>query len=123
MQIVRATEAPTFELPGIRFTSLASPGLGSTETCVWQVTVDADVDGDPHTLDHDEVFVVLDGSVRLSPGGPDLTTGDAAIVPAGEPIQLTNTGDRPARLQVAIRAGFSATMADGTAVGTPPWAA
>jgi len=123
MQITRSADAPTFELPGIRFTSLASPGLGSAETCVWQVTVDADVAGDPHTLDHDEVFVVLDGSVRLAPDGPDLTAGDAAVVPAGEPIQLANTGGRPARLQVAIRAGFTATMADGTPVGTPPWAA
>lgn len=123
MYVVRAAEAPTFELPGIRFTSLAAPGLGSSETCVWQLAVDADVSGEPHTLDHDEVFVVLAGRIRLSPEGPDLTAGDAAVVPAGEPIQLANTGDGPARLQVAIRAGFTATMTDGTPVGTPPWAA
>lgn len=123
MHVTRAAEAPVFEIPGVRFTSLASPGIGSSETCVWQVTVDANVSGEPHTLDHDEVFVVLDGSVRLAPAGPDLTVGDAAVVPAGEAIQLSNTGNGPARLQVAIRAGFSATMADGTPVGTPPWAA
>jgi hypothetical protein len=61
--------------------------------------------------------------VRLSPDGPELAEGDVAVVPAGEPIALANTGGVPARLQVAIRAGFSATMADGTSVGTPPWAA
>jgi hypothetical protein len=49
--------------------------------------------------------------------------GDAAIVPAGSPIQLTNASEGPAALHVAIQAGFSATMADGTPVGTPPWAA
>jgi quercetin dioxygenase-like cupin family protein len=123
MHVVRATEAPTFEIPGIRFTALASPTLGSSQTCVWRLTVDAGVASDPHTLDHDEVFVVLDGRVRLSPGSAELTAGDAAVVPAGEPIALANTGDGTASLQVAIRAGFTATMADGTVVGTPPWAA
>lgn len=123
MHITRAADAPTFQLPGVRFTSLASPGLGSPETCVWQVRVDTGVVSDPHTLDRDEVFVVLEGRIRLSADGPDLTAGDAATVPAGEAIRLANTGDGPARLQVAVRSGFTATMADGTPVGTPPWAA
>lgn len=123
MHVTRAAEAPTFALPGITFTALASPALGSSETCVWRLTVDTGVVSDPHTLDHDEVFAVLAGRVRLSPGGPELSEGDAAVLPAGEPIALANTGDVPARLQVAIRAGFTATMADGTTIGTPPWAA
>jgi quercetin dioxygenase-like cupin family protein len=123
MHVIRAAEAPTFEIPGVRFTSLAAPALGSPETCVWQLTVDAGFTSDPHTLDHDEIFVVLDGRVRLTPDGPELGAGDAGVVPAGEPIALANSADRPARLQVAIRAGFTATMADGSAVGTPPWAA
>jgi len=123
MHVTRGAEAPTFELPGIRFTSLAAPALGSPDLCVWLLDVDAGVTSDPHTLDRDEVFVVLDGRVSLTPGGPELTAGDAGVVPAGEPIGLANPGAGPARLQVAIRAGFTATMADGTAVGTPPWAA
>lgn len=124
MNVTRAAEAQVFDLPGLRFTSLASPTRGTSETCVWQLDVEPGVDSpDAHTLDHDEVFVVLAGRVRLQAGGTELAAGDAAVVPAGEPIQLTNTGDGPARLHVAIRAGFVATMADGTAVGTPPWAA
>jgi mannose-6-phosphate isomerase-like protein (cupin superfamily) len=124
MHILRAPDAPTFDIPGIRFTALASPSLGSSGTCVWRLTVDAGVSSDAaHTLDQDEVFVVLDGQVRLTPDGSDLHAGDSAVVPAGGPIQLVNTGDGPAHVHVAIRAGFTATMADGTAVGTPPWAA
>lgn len=124
MHVVRAAEAPRFELPGLLFTPLASPTHGASETCLWRLDVDPGLDSpDAHVLDHDEVFVVLTGRVRLQAGGVELVTGDAAVVPAGEPIQLTNTGDGPARLHVAIRAGFVATMADGTAVGTPPWAA
>jgi quercetin dioxygenase-like cupin family protein len=123
MHVTRGADAPTFDLPGITFTALASPGLGDSETCVWRLTVEPGVVSDPHTLDRDEVFTVLAGRVRLSPDGPELGEGDAAVVPAGEPIALSNAGDEVARLQVAIGAGFSATMADGTAVGTPPWAA
>jgi len=123
MHVTRAADAPTFELAGIRFTAFASPALGSPETCVWRLSVDVGVEGQPHTLDHDEVFVVLDGRVRLTPDGPELTAGDAAVVRSGEPIALANTGTGPASIQVAIRAGFTATMADGTVVGTPPWAA
>ena len=123
MHVVRAAEAPTFELPGVRFTSLAAPGLGSAETCVWQLTVEPGVESDPHTLDHDEVFVVLDGSVRLTPGGPSLGPGDAGVVPAGRGNRAHQPRRREARLHVAIRAGFTATMADGTPFGTPPWAA
>lgn len=124
MNVTRGAEAPVFDIPGIRFTSLASPSLGSPGICVWVLTVEAGLSSETaHTLDHDEVFVVLDGQVRLTPGGPDLMSGDAAVVPAGEPIQLVNPGAGPARIQVAIRSGFTATMADGTPVGTPPWAA
>ena len=123
MHVTRAADAPTFELPGITFTALASPGLGASDTCVWRLHVDVGVEGEPHTLDSDEVFAGLEGRVRLSPDGPELAEGDVAVVPAGEAIALTNTGDVPARLQVAIRAGFTASMADGTVIGTPPWAA
>ena len=43
-------------------------------------------------------------------------------VPTGEPIQLSNAGDGAAVVYVTIRAGFEAKKADGTAIGTPPWA-
>lgn len=124
MHVTRASDAETFELPGVRFTSLAAPRLGSEQICLWQLRVDAGLDTpQAHTIDRDEVFVVIQGRVRLTPKGAELDAGDAAIVPAGSPIQLTNAGDEPAVLHVAIQAGFSATMADGTPVGTPPWAA
>ena len=123
MHIVRAAEAPTFELPGVRFTALAAPSRGSAEICAWQLTVAPGLDSpEPHTLDHDEVFVVTTGEIRLAPGGETAGPGDALVVPAGEPIQLANPGSGPAQVLVAIRAGFSAKGADGSDLGTPPWA-
>lgn len=124
MQINAALDAPVFHLPGVRFTALAAPSLGSPQTCVWQLDVEAGLTADgAHRLDHDEIFVVLEGRVRLAEDGADIVAGDTAIVPAGEPISLSNPTEYPARLLVAIRSGFVATMADGTRIGTPPWAA
>ncbi|MFI6676657.1 cupin domain-containing protein [Kribbella sp. NPDC050470] len=122
MQVVRADEAPVFELPGVRFTVMAAPSLGSAGLCTWKLTVDPGAGGDqPHTVDRDEVFMVLDGTVQVTPDGDKLGAGDAVVVAAGEPIRLTNLGAGPAELYVAVTAGFTGTMADGTTV-QPPWA-
>jgi mannose-6-phosphate isomerase-like protein (cupin superfamily) len=121
--VIRSSEAPRFELPGVEFTGLAAPSRGSTQLCTWQLRVAPRHTSDgSHHLDHDEVFMVTAGSVQVEPEGPVLRAGDAVVVPAGSPILLVNPDDEPAELFVAIRAGFSAVMADGTAIGTPPWA-
>lgn len=123
MHIITADQAPRFEFSGVEFTGYAAPSRGSDELCAWQIRVSPGlVSEQAHTLDRDEVFMVTSGAIRLSPAGPRLTAGDCAIVPAGIPIQLSNPDDEFATAHVLIRAGFSAKMADGTAVGTPPWA-
>ncbi|TCC62259.1 cupin domain-containing protein [Kribbella pittospori] len=122
MQIIRAAEAPRFRLPGVEFTGLAAPSRGSAGLCTWKLTVDPGVRGDaPHTIDRDEVFMVLSGTVQVTPDGEKLGAGDAVVVPAGEQISLTNLGEDTAELHVAITAGFTGTMADGTTI-QPPWA-
>jgi mannose-6-phosphate isomerase-like protein (cupin superfamily) len=122
MTVIRAAEAPRFQLPGVEFTGLAAPSRGSAGLCTWRLTVDAGLVGkESHTIDRDEVFMVLSGTVQVTADGEKLGAGDAMVVPAGEPIQLSNLGDTPAELYVAITAGFTGTMQDGTAV-TPPWA-
>lgn len=122
MQVIRAAEAPRFRLPGVEFAGLAAPSRGSAGLCTWKLTVDPGVRGDaPHTIDRDEVFMVLRGTVQITPDGDKLAAGDAVVVPAGEPISLTNLGEDIAELHVAITAGFTGTMADGTTI-QPPWA-
>ncbi len=121
--ILRAADAPRFDIPGVTFVGMASPTRGTAQLCTWKIVVAPGHRSDtPHTLDRDEVFMVLTGSVRTAGDGPVLGPGDALVVPAGEPIALSNPGDAPAEVMVAIPAGFTATMADGTPFGTPPWA-
>lgn len=124
MYIITGPQAPRFDLPGVRFTALASPSRGSKDLCTWRLTVEAGLRSpQSHTLDRDEIFMVISGSIQLAADGPVLGPGDAAVVPAGAPILLSNPGNVPAEVHVAIAAGFTGTMADGTRVNTPPWAA
>jgi len=123
MQVIRAASAPRFAVPGVEFTALAAPSRGSGELCAWRITVEPGLRSpEPHTLDADEVFMVVGGRVQLRPDGDVLGPGDVGVVPAGTPIQVVNPGTVPAEAYVAIRAGFTATGADGTPIGTPPWA-
>ena len=121
MHVLHASEAPRFRRPGVEFTVFAAPSLGSAGLCAWRLTVDEGHGGDaPHTLDRDEIFTVLSGTVQFAPDGDKLGPGDSVVVPAGEPIALTNLGEGKAELIVAITAGFTGFMADGTPV-QPPW--
>ena len=123
MTIVRAAEAPTFELPGVTFTALAAPSRGSADVCTWRISVAPGLRSDQsHRIDRDEIFMVTSGELTITPGGERLHAGDAVVVPAGQPIALENPTDEPAEAYIAIQAHFTATMADGTVVGTPPWA-
>jgi len=123
MHIITAGSAPRFELPGVEFTGYAAPSRGSDALCTWQITVAPGLVSDQaHTLDQDEIFQVTSGAIRLNADGPVLAAGDCAVVPAGEPILLSNPGDAAATAIVVIRSGFAATMADGSTVSSPPWA-
>jgi mannose-6-phosphate isomerase-like protein (cupin superfamily) len=120
MSIVRADRAPRFELNGAQFTVFAGPSNGSHEVCAWRLTLPVGIDSQPHRLNRDEVFTVLSGQARVTPGGEVLRAGDSTVVPAGQPIAVANPGDQPAELYVSIQAGFAAVTADGEF--TPPWA-
>ncbi|TCC21687.1 cupin domain-containing protein [Kribbella speibonae] len=121
MHVIHQAAAPRFQLPGVEFAVFAAPSLGSAGLCAWRLTVDEGHVGDaPHTLDRDEIFIVLSGTVQLGPDGEKLGPGDSAVVPAGELISLSNLGEGKAELIVAITAGFTGHMADGTTV-QPPW--
>ena len=78
MYVIEAAEAPRFELPGIEFTGLASPSRGSGELCTWRLGVAAGLRSEAaHSLDHDEIFMVVSGAIQVSPGAPILRAGDA----------------------------------------------
>ena len=123
MSVLTLTGAATHEREGTRFTSLATPRRGTTETAVWQVEIAPGTPATPHSLTREEVFVVLAGRARVrigdaaaDPAGP----GDAIVVPAGVGLELANAGEEPLRLLCCLPVGGQAVV--GGTTFTPPWA-
>jgi mannose-6-phosphate isomerase-like protein (cupin superfamily) len=123
MAVIPAPGAPTHELGGARFTALATPSRGSTDTSVWSVEITPGTLGAPHRLTREEVFVVLDGRAEVLLDGVRSTAGpgDAVVVPAGVPFALTAVGRTPLRALCCLPVGGQAQVGED-APFTPPWA-
>jgi quercetin dioxygenase-like cupin family protein len=123
MPVLHAPAEPTHDLGGTRFTSLATPSRGSTDTSVWIVEILPGTPAAPHSLTRQEVFVVLAGtaSVRLAGQADEAAVGDAIVVPAGTEFELANASVGPLRLVCCLPAGGQAQLPDGSTF-TPPWA-
>ncbi len=123
MPIITAPSAPTHELPGTRFTSLATPSRGEADVSVWQVEIQPGTKPVPHRLTKSEVFVVLGGEaeVRLGDDVSHAVAGDVIVVPAQAPFALEVRGEEPFRAHVSMPVDGQAVMDDG-APFTPPWA-
>lgn len=123
MPVLTAPAAPTHEVGGARFTSLATPSRGATDTCVWKVEILPGTPATPHSLTREEVFVVLEGTASaLIAGQAELASaGDAIVVPAGAQFELSNAGTEPLWLLCCLPVGGQACLPDGDTF-TPPWA-
>jgi quercetin dioxygenase-like cupin family protein len=122
MPVVHTPPRHTHEVPGTRFTSLATPSRGSTETSVWLVEIDAGTRATPHELTREEVFVVLEGTadVRIGDERSSAGPGDAIVVPPGLPFELQPAAGSTLRALCCLPVGGRATLADGSSFA-PPW--
>lgn len=122
MPVITAPGKPTHELPGTRFTSLATPSRGSARTSVWEVDIEPGTPAAPHELLTEEIFVVLQGEATVELGGQTSVAkpGDTIVVPPETPFALSSTGTANLRAICCMPAGGQAKM-DGQAF-TPPWA-
>ncbi|CAM5507848.1 cupin domain-containing protein [Kitasatospora aureofaciens] len=116
-------DAPTFERDGFTFRPLAVPSRGSTELAIWALELAPGVHSETHSMDREEVFVVIEGKVSATVAGEDVLAeaGDAIIVPAHSTLQLRNGCPHdPAKLTAVTSAGMKATV--GGVTFAPPWA-
>ncbi len=124
MAVIKAAEAPVFEIGGNLFRGLTSPSRGANELVTWQLEVSPNSTGATHSLDHEEVFIILEGqlSIMVDEVMHELTSGDAINIAAQSQMAVSNRTEKVARSIVCVPVGIKAVMADGTVVGTPPWA-
>jgi mannose-6-phosphate isomerase-like protein (cupin superfamily) len=124
MPINKCPSAPHFHLENLAVTGLAAPSRGSTETCVWKLALAPNTPGTPHTLDREEIFVVLSGRGTATIDGTkhDLAAGDTLIVPPNAPFELANPHGEPFEAVAVLPVGGRATLPGGPAFA-PPWTA
>ncbi|KWT56950.1 cupin [Streptomyces albus subsp. albus] len=123
MPLSTGADAPVFERPGFTFRPLAVPSRGSTELAVWTLHAAPGATSEPHSLNHEEIFVVQSGRIAATVGGEEVVAGpgDAIIVPPRTELSLRNgEPDTPATVTVVTSAGIKATLGDATF--PPPWA-
>ena len=123
MPVLNRPARPTHELPGARFTTLASPRLGTAETSVWMLELDAGAEPVPHCVTREEIFVALAGEARATLDGVAhvVRAGEALAVPPGVQFTLATSGSTPFRAIVCLPVGGQAKLAGGDPF-TPPWA-
>jgi quercetin dioxygenase-like cupin family protein len=123
MPVLPAPDRPTHELPGARFTTLASPLRGTTETSVWMLELDAGAEPVPHRVTREEVFVALEGEAIATLDGVThrIRTGQTLALPPDVQFTLAATGPTPFRALVCLPVGGQAVVAGGDPF-TPPWA-
>ncbi len=124
MSVVRTKDAPTFAVEGFHIIGLTAPSRGASELCTWRLDIEPHAISEAHWLDHEEVFILLEGTLTVTVSGEDieLHAGDALSVPARSLLQPKNTSEQVAHAVVCLPVGTHATMTNGSEVGTPPWA-
>ena len=122
MPIVRTSDAVEHQMHGATFLSFVAPASGSRQLCAWRLEVAAGATGVAHRVNHEEVFLLLDGelSVTLDGASETLRPGDVAQVPAGAEVCIDNPSGRSASAWVTTAVGLEATLPDGSSV-SPPW--
>jgi quercetin dioxygenase-like cupin family protein len=125
MPIIKSSTAPEFNIiDGLTVTGLAAPSRGSRETCVWKLSLAPHTQGTPHSVDREEIFVVLAGRGLATLGGEtiELAPGDALIVPREQSFSLANPGNERFDAIAVLPVGGLAAMPAG-APFAPPWTA
>jgi len=122
MTLIKAADAPTFSLPGLHVTGLASPSRGATETSAWRIELPPTADGTAHSVDREEIFVAVRGTALATVDGEEhtLDAGDALIVQPGTVFSLANPHDAPFEAVALQPVGGLASFPDGDPF-PPPW--
>jgi quercetin dioxygenase-like cupin family protein len=123
MSLSTLADAPVFDLEGFTFRPLAVPSRGSAELAVWALDLAPGARSAPHSMDREEVFVVVSGRIAATVAGVDVVAGagDAIVVPAHAELRLGNaSAEEPARATAVTSVGMLATLGGDTF--PPPWA-
>lgn len=112
----------TFDIPGVRFTPVASPSRGTSETAMWRASITPRSQGVVHHMTREEIILAVAGRGIVLTGGERhfLQPGDAFAVPAFTDFALECTSETPFEAIVVLPVGGRAVIA-GEPSFQPPW--
>lgn len=116
------SQSQNFDIPGVRFTPVASPSRGSRETGIWRARLAPGQEGVLHHMTREEILVVTagEGLVRIDGHTETLKPGDAYAVPAFTDFQLECAGTEPCELMVVLPVGGRGVIGNEPSF-VPPW--
>lgn len=123
MIVATETEARTTTTASGSVAALAAPSQGSTELCNWRLRMDAGSSGPVHTIDREQLWTVLSGTLEFAVDeaitrvGP----GETAILPAFQ-VRRATAGDEPVDAVVCMAAGGQARVPGSDDAIALPWA-
>ena len=99
-------------------TPSTSPAM---DMAVWRTELPAGVAGPKHTIDGDQLIVVVSGTVSVGLGDTahEVNAGDAFLLPGGAPRVIAAAGGEPATTITVGHPGALATVGDGQPVQVP----
>lgn len=124
MPHIPAQAARLIETPAATMRTYASPSTdASAPLAVWRTEMAADAAGPVHTIDRDQVVVVVSGHLEAEVEGvvASVPAGDALLVPAGSTRRLAAGGGEPLITVTASLPGAVAAVGGGDPVPVP-WA-
>jgi quercetin dioxygenase-like cupin family protein len=123
MTLTAAADAARHETPNAVMRTLAAPSTGSAELAVWEVTMRTGQRGPVHTVDREQVWLVLAGRLRarIADETSVAEAGDTLVVAAGAERQIAADADLTAI--ISSPAGPRVTTPDSPDGRPLPWAA
>ena len=116
------SQPTSFDIPGVRFTPVASPSRGSSETGIWRARLEPGQEGVLHHMTREEIIVAVQGQGTVTVGADAhvLRPGDAFAVPAFIDFKLDCAGDTPFEAMVVLPVGGRGVIGSGPSF-VPPW--
>lgn len=111
------------ETPNAVMHTYASRQLTGSDLAVWRLEMQPGAAGPLHTVDVEQVVILLEGELKLDVNGAttDLLPDGSKVLPANIPRQLTNVSSGSAVAIVCSHSGARASTSDRTGVAIP-WA-
>jgi quercetin dioxygenase-like cupin family protein len=123
MTLVRAADAPVFDVHGATITGGAAPSRGAIQTSLWRIDLAPGSEVQGHILDGEEILHALGGTLIATVDGVRqlVQGGDTLIVPAGSTLQIEVPSSERFQAVAVLPVGARARFAAGGEPFTPPW--